>query len=354
MPLTSVELEDVATRWTAAMTRGDFERAWRQTDRIERERRALEAAGCFSPRPYFLTWNGTPLEGRRVLVRCSHGLGDTIQFARYVPLVRERARNVCLLVQPQLLPLFADAAEFGDVRNGWTDETPPEHDVEIEIMELAYAFRSTVETLPRRVPYLPIPDLDDSGGDLCGLDTSPALNVGVLWAASDWDKTRSVSLHTLEPLGAVPGVRFYSLQQGPESEEWRNAPLSIEPLHRHTQDIMAAAAAMRKLDLIITIDGMAAHLAGALARPVWVLLRHEADWRWMSGRTDSPWYPTMRLFRQPRPGDWQSVVEHVAAELERLARSTAVRSEPFDFAVRGERNASEVEPDERLRSGGTG
>jgi hypothetical protein len=313
--MTPDELDASAKRWVAAMMRGDFAAAWSETDRIEHERRSLEGKSGFVGQPHYLSWDGTPFDAKRVLVRCSHGLGDTLQFVRYVPLVGGRARSVCLLVQPQLLPLFSDATEFGDVRNGWTDDSPPEHDVEIEVMELAYAFRSTAETLPRTVPYLPLQNLRAYGERLPQVHAADALKVGLLWAAGDWDKTRSISLEALEPLAKLYDVKFFSLQQGPEVAECAHAPFPIEPLHRHTQDIAVAAAAMQKLDLVITIDGMAAHLAGAFARSVWVLLRHEADWRWMSDRTDSPWYPTMRLFRQPKPGDWASVAGRVAGAL---------------------------------------
>src|SRR5689334_15825010 len=114
--MTPSELDDVCTQWMAAMRRGDFEAAWRQTERIERERRALEASGQFVRGDEYLSWNGRAFDGQRVLVRCTHGLGDTIQFVRYVPLLRPRAKSVCVLVQPQLLALFADSSAFGDVR----------------------------------------------------------------------------------------------------------------------------------------------------------------------------------------------------------------------------------------------
>jgi hypothetical protein len=307
------------------MRRGDFEAAWRQTDRIEIERRALQVSAGFTSHPSYLSWDGTPFDGRDVLVRCSHGLGDTLQFVRYLPLLRERARRVWLLAQPHLLALFESSPEFGEVRSRWTNETPP-HVVEIEIMELAYAFRSTVETLPREVPYLPRPPLDREERNLPALDSGDAFKVGLLWSASDWDTSRSIPLDVFAPLRRVEGAKFYSLQQGAEREAWRNARFEVEPLHEHTGEIAAAAAAMRKLDLVITVDGMAAHLAGALARPVWVLLKHEADWRWMRDRTDSPWYPTMRLFRQSRTGDWSGVVARVVQELQELRKPRHVRS----------------------------
>jgi ADP-heptose:LPS heptosyltransferase len=143
------------------------------------------------------------------------------------------------------------------------------------------------------------------------------LRVGLIWAASDWDRTRSIPLHALAPLGGVPGIRFYSLQQGEQAAASAHAPFAIEPYSTHTGEIVAAAAAMLELDLVITVDAMAAHLAGALGRPVWVLLKHEADWRWMDAVPTSPWYPTMRLFRQARAGDWTSVAHDVAHALGR-------------------------------------
>jgi hypothetical protein len=308
-------LHDVGTRWMAAMRRGDFEAAWRQTDRIELPRRAAEAAGRLDRGPQHLTWNGAPFDGRDVLVRCEHGLGDTLQFIRYVPLLRARARRVTVLVQPALLPLFDASDRFGQVRNGWTTEPPPPHDLEIEVMELPYAFRSTAQSLPRNVPYLPLDPVRRRGDALPALPKGDALRVGLLWSASEWDTSRSIPLEALAPLARVPHVQFYSLQQGDHAEPASAAPFPIEPYSRYTTEITAAAAAMLELDLVITADAMAAHLAGALARPVWVLLKHDADWRWMTGRSDSPWYPTMRLLRQPQPGDWSALAQALADAL---------------------------------------
>src|SRR5690606_3219921 len=126
-----------------------------------------------------------------------------------------------------------------------------------------------------------------------------SLHAGLVWAASDWDDSRNIPLAMLEPLLRLPGVRLYSLQQGSAADDPALAGLNIERLSHRTREIPAAAAAMRELDLVISIDGMPAHLAATLGRPTWVLLKHEADWRWMDGRDDSPWYPSVRLFRQP-------------------------------------------------------
>lgn len=298
------------------MRRGDWEAAWRETDRIERPRRLRQRQGSFVREPQHLRWDGTPLDGRSVLVRCEHGLGDTLQFIRLVPDLSRRAREVTVLVQPHLLGLLEGLRGLGTVRNGWTGEPAPPHDVEIEIMELPYALRTRIDTLPP-----PCPDLAKNAGKLgFALPKDGRLNVGLLWSASDWDRSRSVPLGTLAPLLRTADARFFSLQQGDAADDPLVGELGIVPLSRHTGDVVAAAAAMLELDLVVTVDAMAAHLAGSLQRPTWLLLKQDADWRWMEARGDSPWYPRMRLFRQRKPGDWNGVAASVADALRALAK----------------------------------
>jgi len=273
------------------------------------------------PRPEHLRWDGTPIAGRSVLVRCEHGLGDTLQFLRFVPHLG--ARQLHLMVQPPLVQLLRGAPGLGDVRNYWTDDPLPPHEVDLEVMELAYALRTTPATLPPPYPHLPV-QLPQRGMEI---PSEGRLRVGLLWAASDWDPTRSVPLNALAPLFAVEEAQFFSLQQGEAAADPLLQRLDIERLSARTTEISRAAAAMMQLDLVITIDGMPAHLAGTLGRPTWVMLKHEADWRWMEQRDDTPWYPTMRLFRQPRPGDWSAVAQQVAARLRPLAHAYRQRQE---------------------------
>jgi len=303
-----------------AMMKGDFEAAWKQTDRIELPRQAAERRGPFIRADHHLVWNGTPFDNRRVLIRCEHGLGDSIQFLRYIPRLRQRARSVILKVQPMLLQLFTGMPSIDLLRDAWTTDPDPAHDVAIECMEFPYALRDTVDTIPAEVPYLPVEQIRASSR-VWKFRDERRLNVGLIWAASSWDPTRSVGLERLAPLAAVEGVRFFSLQQGPEATEAESAPFPITVLSPHTREIVDAAAAMLSLDLIITVDGMTAHLAGALGRPVWMLLQEHADWRWMQERNDSPWYPTMRLFRQPQQGAWSEVVAQVAQALGETTKS---------------------------------
>jgi hypothetical protein len=320
-------LPDVADDWFAAMRRGDFEQAWRATDRIELPRRQLQQQPGFVRRAEQLRWDGTPPQGRVVLVRCEHGLGDTLQFLRFVPQLA--ARHVHLMVQPPLVDLLLGAPGLGDVRNYWTDDPPPPHEVDMEVMELPYALRTTLATLPPPYPHLASRLPRDS---MLELPDDGRLRVGLLWAASDWDGSRSVPLEVLRPLFAVRHVRFFSLQQGKAGADPLLERMGVECLSPRTTDVRSAAVAMQQLDLVISIDGMPAHLAGTLGRPTWLLLKHEADWRWMEKREDSPWYPTMRLFRQQREGDWEALIATVAEELRK--RATGVRAAPLTAGLR--------------------
>jgi hypothetical protein len=313
--LSPSDLPDVSGAWLAAMRRGDWEAAWRATDRLELPRRQAQREPGFVRAPQHLRWDGTPPAGRSVLVRCEHGLGDTLMFMRFIPHLQ--ARQVHFMVQPPLVDLLRDAPGLGEVRNYWTDDPLPEHDVDIEVMELPYALRMTLPRLPPPYPWLHgrLPrshdlDLPDEG----------RLRVGLLWSVSDWGHARSVPLPALAPLFAVEEAQWFSLQQGEAARDPLLTRLPIECLSPRTASMAMAAAAMSEMDLVITPDAMAAHLAGSLGRPTWVLLKHDADWRWMEARDDSPWYPTVRLFRQPRPGDWNGLMLQVAARLRAVAR----------------------------------
>jgi hypothetical protein len=326
--MNEADLRCIGSSWTEAMRRGDYEAAWRQTDRIELPRRSSAAADGFVRQPYHLLWDGTAFDRRSVVIRCNHGLGDTLQYFRFVPHVNRLARALTIMVQPPLVEMLRGSVDAGQILNGWVDSPRTMHEVEIEIMELAYACRVTTATLPRRVPYLPVKHIREQAKALPVIRNESSLSIGLIWAGSDWDTSRSIPLNVLEPLLHVTGVRWYALQQGREAEAWRDLPVAIEPLSQHTGDVVTAAAAMLELDLIITVDAMPAHLAGALGRPVWVLLKHCADWRWMREHEDTPWYPTMRLFRQPRPGDWASVAHAAAVALEQTVRSRVKKARP--------------------------
>jgi hypothetical protein len=324
---------EVGARWLAAMRAGDWEAAWRQTDRLELPRRNRQRGEpTFRPAAHHLHWDGTPFAGRSVLVRCEHGLGDTLQYLRFVPLVAAQAREMHLMAQPPLVRLLEGAPGLGQVHDGWQGaHTWPRCEVEIEVMELAYAFRATPATVPPPYPQLAAQARARSRLRLPRGDGR--LRVGLLWAASDWDTTRSIPWDALRPLLGLRHLHCFALQQGRAVREAEGS--AVEPLWRRTAAVEDAARAMLELDLVVSIDGMPAHLAATLGVPTWLVLKHQADWRWADHGERSPWYPSMRLFRQSRPGDWHGVIERIAAELAAHAEASARTAVPDRQAFSG-------------------
>lgn len=299
---------EAADPWMRHMRRGEFEAAWAVSDRVLRERGGVP---CWHlPRHMQYVWDGRPLAGRRVLVRCYHGLGDTIQFIRYAPLLRRTASEVLVWAQAPLIPLLRTVGGIDRLLPLHDGAPDAEYDADVELMELPHVFRTTLETLPAEVPYLHV--------EPARLVGRGRLSVGLAWRAGDWDEGRSLSWRALAPLTEVSGIDWYIFQRGPGLAE-RPPSFGILP---DAASLFEEARFVRALDLMISVDTMTAHLAGALGVRTWNLLRHEADWRWMDGRDESPWYPTMRLFRQERPGEWRPVVERVGAELKRMLDGT--------------------------------
>jgi hypothetical protein len=301
-----------AEQWTAAMRNGEFEKAWRIGDR------ALAARIDYRERyiGFRAVWQGRPLSGRHILLRCWRGLGDTIQFIRYIPLLRPRVQSITAEANEILFPILAGIKEI-DRLVPLREENPlrsEEADViEIEVTELPFAFRTTLETIPNQVPYLRV-----DPAEIAKLPRS--LNVGLCWEGGSWDPRRAIPLAAIRPLGDLPHIAFRHLQRGPSLTEISTSGLCFRNLEDNSPNLQNTARLVAALDLVISVDTMIAHLAGALAKPVWTLLHTDADWRWLRGRNDSPWYPTMRLFRQTIAGDWISVVSRVTDCLTELAK----------------------------------
>jgi Tfp pilus assembly protein PilF len=289
----------------------------------EYEWRWRHRGGGFEPRRHAAPrWLGEgETDGRTLLLHAEQGLGDTLQFARYVPLLARRGARLVLEVQRELTPLLAPLP--GVVACGAPGEALPAADYHSPLMSLPLACATRLQTIPAAVPYLAAPEaararwrrrLGGGGGPL----------IGLVWAGSPRhrnDRNRSIPLAALGRLLSLPGLRFVSLQK-----ELRAGDAAL--LERHPKlarigeeltDFAETAAVVAELDLVITVDTALAHLAGALGRKVWILLPFAPDWRWLLGRADSPWYPTARLFRQPAIGDWASVVTALAAALRRLS-----------------------------------
>ena len=286
------------------MRRGDFDGAWVISDQVLSEREGLS---CHDrPRHEQWVWRGEPLRGH-VLIRCNHGLGDTIQFIRYAAIVRGMVDRVIVEAQPELLSLLRTAKGIDQVvPQGHGDETF--YDVAVEVMELPHVFRTDINHIPARVPYFRIAPEPVS--------SRARLNVGLVWQAGDWDMRRSIPFKLVRQLATVPGVTWHVLQQGSAAKTWDNS----FGVNSSRTNLLQLAQFLSGLPLLISIDSMPAHLSGALAVQTWTLLHADCDWRWMAHRTDSPWYPTMRLFRQKRPGDWGSVLDHVKNQLTTLCQ----------------------------------
>jgi hypothetical protein len=270
--------------------------------------RARAGKPCWHlPRHFQYCWDGSSLAGKRVLVRCYHGLGDTIQFIRYMPLLKAIAAEVIVWAQPPLLPLLETVEGIDQLLPLHDGKPEADFDADIEIMELPHIFRTTLATIPSHIPYLHVQPKALS-------PDNNQFRVGIVWQAGDWDEQRSIPFPLLAPLSEVPGINLYVLQANAADAGWQEG-FGTNP---GEFSLYEYARVLKGLDLLITVDSMPAHLAGALGVPVWTLLRAEADWRWMENRTDSPWYPTMRLFRQEQPGDWETVIGQAKAELEML------------------------------------
>lgn len=310
--MSNTTLVPAAEQWMREMRRGNWEAAWRVSDQVCAARRGLQpresGTGKWLPRHLQWVWDGTPLAGKRVLVRCYHGLGDTIQFVRLVPVLRRSAAHVAMWTQPQLIPLLQTVKGIDALLPLEDGTCRAPYDVDVEIMELPHALRVTLESLPKEVPYLHVNT--DPLTATPGRHSSPS--VGLVWQSGSWDARRSVKAELMRRLTRIPSIRWKILQRGPALEAW---PVGVGeiPLMR---DIVDEAAELQRLDLLICVDTLSAHLAGALGVRTWTLLPTEADWRWMEDREDTPWYPTMRLFRQTHSGDWESVIARVGRELQ--------------------------------------
>lgn len=291
-----------AGRWQAAMLLGDFALAWRESDLLRLHRIA-------DPHRF---WDGRDLRGKRVILRCLHGFGDAVQFLRFLPRLVRLAADLVVETAPELVELCRCFSGAGRVIPWGSSSDARFWEDQIELMELAYFFRIDVGDLPVATHYLRIPEAAAAEAASRFAPFSQR-NVGVVWEAGGWDRTRSIPLELLAPLFGGPGVRFWSLQGGPAAADWRRLGLDAGQSMATAPGILRLAAAISRMDLVITVDTLAAHLAGALGIPAWILLKYDADWRWMLDGACSPWYPSLRLIRQQSPGDWRSVISELRA-----------------------------------------
>jgi Flp pilus assembly protein TadD len=274
-----------------------------------------EAPGHDRPHPDYRVLDLDQVAGRRVLVKEEQGRGDVIQFLRYIRPLAARGARVVLSVYNDLVPLALEMAEVEQVLGPDADEA--EYDLRTSPMSLPLAFATDLATIPALVPYLRTPA---SRIARMKHHLGPVLGprIGVVWSGSIASLPRSaMPLMVLEPLLRRAGVEFHCLQKEIRTEDraWLDRTNIITTHEAMLRDFGDTAALIDAMDLVVSIDTAVAHLAGAMAKPVWIMLPFNPDWRWLLGRDDSPWYPTARLFRQPKPGDWDAVVRSVAASL---------------------------------------
>jgi tetratricopeptide (TPR) repeat protein len=275
------------------------------------------------PRADCPEWAGEDPAGKRVLVHCEQGFGDSLQFVRYLPMLAARGARVTLLAQPALVGLFRS---IPGIEVAATLDGEARFDFQIAMMCLPRLFATTLETIPAATPYLAADPAKVAAWSARLANPASELRVGLVWAgdprradpaANLLDRRRSLALAQLAPLGTAPGVRFISLQKGEPAAEARRPPpgLVLDDFTDELGDFADTAALVTALDLVITVDTAAAHLAGALGKPVWILSRHDGCWRWLNGREHSPWYPSARLYHQRAAGAWDEVVARVARDL---------------------------------------
>ena len=285
----------------------------------------------------FPEWSGKAAAGQRVLIMNDHGLGDTIQFSRYAPMAARAGAKVTFLCPAKLHRLFAGYAGVRLVAEIDAGET---FDAQIAVSSLPRAFGTRLETIPADAPYLkPEEALRSKWAARIG---GQGFKIGVSWQGNpdpQADIGRSAPLAAFAQLAAVPDVRLISLQKGAGVEQLSNLPRGMnvevpgDDFDAGPDAFVDTAAAMAHCDLVVTCDTSIAHLAGALGRPVWVALKNVAEWRWLRDRADSPWYPTMRLFRQRARGDWEDVFARIAAGVAALASPPAASARRGAFAV---------------------
>ena len=317
--------EALFNRSIARLLTGDFDRGLKDYEWRRHKRRPVGDRSFAKP-----LWLGAQeLAGKTILVHDEQGLGDTIQFCRYLPLLNERGAHVLFWPKPQLMGLLRSLdADVELVDLVGKENALPSFDVHCPLMSLPLAFQTNLDSIPDQVPYLhaEAERVDRWAGRI----GRGKLTIGVCWQGSvrRFDRGRSFAVTEFSGISKIPGVRLISLHKGVGESQLDKLPddMAIETLgpdfDTGPDAFLDTAAVMSCCDLIISSDTAVAHLAGALGRPVWLALRYVPDWRWLLDRPDSPWYPTMRLFRQTEEGDWRSVFSAMEAELEQQLAGT--------------------------------
>lgn len=305
----------------ALLSTGNFQEGWREFEwRYQRDGDSRRFGDHL--------WHNQDLTGKTILVRSEYGQGDTIQFVRYLPMLKDLGARVVLEAQPSLVRLLLPSAYIDEIVTVQENfDNLPDFDYQVPIMSLPNRFNTTIDSVPAEVPYLAADqELIDLWRDHLSHDTN--FKIGICWDTSPYYEQfksplsqKSILLENFIPLAHLHGVSLYSLQKMNGLDQLEMLPNEVtihtfgDEFDARNGRFMDTAAVIENLDLIITVDTSIAHLAGALGKPVWVVLPCVADWRWMQNRNTTPWYPTMRLFRQEYPGEWQPVMDNIVNAL---------------------------------------
>lgn len=312
----SIELnpEFAETRWNRSLILlllGKFEEGWADYSYRFKKADPTDSRNFGKPR-----WDGSSLEGKKILIVSEQGFGDNIQFVRYLPLVKERGGKIILECRKELLELFKNVEGVDEIFE--KGNLPEDFDCYIHIMDLPRIFRTNLENIPNKIPYLKAnPEKIEKFRNEISELNSNKFKVGIVWAGNpkqENDKNRSAKFENFEKLKEAENIVLFSLQKGRNEK----LPEEVIDLSNKLNDFSDTAAIIENLDLIVSVDTSVAHLAGAMGKQVWTLLTYIPDWRWFLKQKDCPWYSTMRLFRQKQKGDWNSVVEEVCKELKTL------------------------------------
>ncbi|MDP9173887.1 MAG: tetratricopeptide repeat protein [Planctomycetota bacterium] len=301
------------------LTQGRFEEGWKEYAwRSKVKEFNFIRTGFSQPQ-----WNGEDFSGKTILLHGEQGAGDTLQFARYVPMVKARGGKIIFGCRPNLERLLEGQIPIDQFEN--SNGPPREFDLHCPLLSLPMVFGTTVETIPASVPYLAAKPQDrEKWKDR--LSTVNGLKVGLAWAGNplhENDRNRTIPFAALAPLASVAGISLISLQVGNHQKNTSGILPKLIDWTNELHDFADTAGLVANLDLVISADTSVAHLAGAMAKPVWMLIPFAPDWRWFLDREDSPWYPTMKIFRQTKPGDWTSPVERLKQSLENLVKGHA-------------------------------
>lgn len=302
------------TTWDQSYTsliNGDMPHGWDQYEA------RLQIPGLITPPRHFThpRWNGAPFPGKTLLLHYEQGLGDTLMFVRYAPMVKALGGTVLLAAQAPLADLVATCPGIDGVIPKGTP--PPPFDFHFPLLSLPWLFRTNLESIPAEIPYLDVPAVVPNRAGLAAAlaPSEGSVRIGLAWKGSPdhpRDLERSIPPMVLAPLADLPQVAWYGFQR----EEGLEAPFpAIHNLGPLLSQFSDSAYALSAMDLVITVDTALAHLAGAMGIPVFLMVTHIPDWRWLMNRDDSPWYPTMRIYRQSKSKTWESVIQRVISDL---------------------------------------